>query len=111
MLQHVQVYFESENDAESAVVKLKKVAISDARVDSIPDGDRNLFVIPALNFSGGTGSSAGVIANPNQNQGDPKDFTHVLEFYVAPENIPEMLEVLGTTNGHLDKELVEQLKS
>ncbi|TDL34977.1 hypothetical protein E2R51_04445 [Jeotgalibacillus sp. S-D1] len=113
MLQHVQTYFQSENDAESAVVKLKKIPISDARVDPIPDGDLNLLVVPALSFSGNTTPTAGVVTNADltQSQSSSGDFTHVLEFYVAPENIPETMKVLGEVNAHLDKELAEQLKS
>ena len=49
MEHHLQAYFKNENDAEAAHVKLKKLQISNDRIDSIPENDSSVLLIPAVN--------------------------------------------------------------
>ncbi|PPA71988.1 hypothetical protein [Jeotgalibacillus proteolyticus] len=108
---HIQAYFKSENDAESAAVKLKKINTRDELIDSIPGGGREVFVVPAFNFtSGATASSPGMIpaALGKTNRNSSEKFTHILEFKISSEELSEALDILGTTEAHIDEESAKQ---
>ncbi|MDG5470366.1 hypothetical protein P6709_01315 [Jeotgalibacillus sp. ET6] len=112
MLNHLQAYFKSENDAETALMKLQRLNISDSRVDAIPDDDNDrLFIVPAFNLSsaGGNAANAGMVSRNHQNDDNQSSqgFTHILEFKVAAEETQEALKVLGTTDAHVDEKAVQ----
>ncbi|KIL47795.1 hypothetical protein [Jeotgalibacillus campisalis] len=112
MLNHLQAYFKSENDAETALMKLQRISISEARVDSIPDdGNNKLFIVPAFNLSsaGGNAANAGMVSRNNENEKNQssENFTHILEFKVSSDETNEALQILGTTDAHLDEETVK----
>ena len=110
---HLQAYFKSENDAESALVKLKRVAIRDARLDSIPEGNIHPYVIPALNFSSSATPNTGVVTQNTtfNDKGSSEGLTHILEFSVSPEDVSEALQVLSSTDAHVDEQSFTQFKS
>ncbi|TFE03420.1 hypothetical protein [Jeotgalibacillus sp. R-1-5s-1] len=111
MEHHIQAYFRNESDAETALAKLQKCPIRDARIDSIPDGNTNPFVLPALNFTSSSSPNAGVITDGDaiNTKGSSERFDYILEFYVEEQNRREAVNILGQTEAHLDKEAYEKI--
>ncbi|SES33763.1 hypothetical protein [Salipaludibacillus aurantiacus] len=119
MTQKIQAYFKSEDGAEKAAARLRKVNVSNVLVDKIPDegSPDRLVLVPALN-SGTTGSAAP--GNPAAVGGgvdklkdmitrdENKDFSHILEFEVDKNNVDEAMDELRQTEeAYIDENVLD----
>lgn len=119
MTQKILAYFKSEDGAEKAAARLRKVNVSNVLVDKIPDegSSGRLVLLPALN-SGNSGYAAP--GNPAAVGGgvdklkemitsdEKKDFSHVLEFEVDKNNVDEaMNELRQTEEAYIDENVVD----
>ncbi|MFB1081031.1 hypothetical protein [Jeotgalibacillus sp. JSM ZJ347] len=111
MEHHLQAYFKNESDAETALAKLQRCPIRDARIDSIPDADSNPFLLPALSFTSSSMPNTGVITDRDViSSADSSDtFNYLLEFYVNEKDREEVVSLLSKTDAHLDKEAYEKI--
>ncbi|MBM7579938.1 hypothetical protein [Jeotgalibacillus terrae] len=111
MEHHLQAYFKTESDAESALASLQRCPIRDPRIDAIPDTDRNPFLLPALSFSSSSAPQTGVITDRDAiSEADSSEtFHYLIEFYVNENDREEVLSVLSKTEAHLDKEAYEKI--
>lgn len=111
MEHHLQAYFKNESDAETALAKLQRCPIRDARIDSIPDTDSNPFLLPALSFTSNSTPNTGIITDRDViSRADSSDtFHYLLEFYVKEEDRKEAVSILSKTDAHLDKEAYEKI--
>ncbi|MFG6149681.1 hypothetical protein [Halobacillus sp. B23F22_1] len=113
MKKHIEAFFKTENDAESAKASLQKLSISNPFMEPIPEESRLTGVVPVLN----QGTTAGVAGfkdfiKPNKNTTDedtPPEtdhLTHLLQFDVDKDDYNEALAILKKHDGHMDKDKI-----
>ncbi|UOQ92596.1 hypothetical protein MUO14_19440 [Halobacillus shinanisalinarum] len=93
MTKHVQVYFKTENDAESANASLQKLAIENEQIEPVPDDPPLLSRLIPLN-------------NLNNPETD-NHLTHLLHFDVKEEERESALEIIKEHKGHMDPSELE----
>ncbi len=93
MTKHVEAYFETENDAESAKASLQKLVIEEEYIEPVPDNTPLLSrLIPLNNLD---------------KSGPDKQLTHLLRFDVKDENYETALNVIKEHEGHMDPSELE----
>ncbi|UOR13352.1 hypothetical protein [Halobacillus amylolyticus] len=93
MTKHVEAYFKTENDAESAKASLQKIEIENELVEPIPDDSSLLArLVPLSNF---------------KNPGSDRHLTHLLQFDVKEEGYKSALSIIEEHDGHMDQSEVE----
>ncbi|MFZ0369510.1 MAG: hypothetical protein WAM07_07905 [Halobacillus sp.] len=108
MTKHVEAYFRTENDAESAKSSLQKYNIEQEAVEPIPEEVDLTPIVPAsgsANTGGGTFNFTDVIT-PNKDKdamADKRHLTHVLNFKIPEENYDEALKVIVEHDGHMEQ--------
>ncbi|GGF23364.1 hypothetical protein GCM10010954_22720 [Halobacillus andaensis] len=113
MTKHIEAFFKTENDAESAKAELQKLSISNQFVEPIPEESRLTGIVPVLN----QGTTAGVAGfrdfiKPNKSTSEddtPPDtghLTHLLHFDVDKDDYNDALAILKTHDGHMDKDKI-----
>ncbi|WP_416151641.1 hypothetical protein ACM26V_11975 [Salipaludibacillus sp. HK11] len=120
MNQKIQAFFKSENDAESANMKLVTANVSNQFVDELPpnyNSGKGVILVPALNStttgSGGalgTGT-AGTFTGALHDLKDPAErnnFTHILEFEVDVKDVGKALDVLKDTEAYVDENILKE---
>ncbi|MFC7063088.1 hypothetical protein [Halobacillus seohaensis] len=113
MRKHIEAYFNTENDAESARAELQKLSMENDLVEAIPEETRLTGIVPVLNQS----QSAGVpdfndFIDPDKNVSkdenqDVDHLTHLLHFDVKGDDYNEALAILKTHNGHMDQDEIK----
>lgn len=110
MAKRVEIYFKSENDAESARAKLQTQKVSNISVEKIPDAresDGRVFVAndPTYATGGGVGGnlSGGATAEPFAYTGDATSddntpLTYLVTFEVSEANYPDTLVAIKNLN-------------
>jgi hypothetical protein len=109
----VQVYFPTENEAESAKASLQSLSVEQESVEVIP-GDTDMApIVPvagSANTGGGTFSFTEVIS-PKHDQdsalSDKKHLTHVLQFSVKEEEYDRAIQVIKEHEGHMNRKDME----
>ncbi|QKS72154.1 hypothetical protein FLK61_36465 [Paenalkalicoccus suaedae] len=114
MSKHIVAYFNTENDAESALASLRKVGVMDERVDMIPEEGRGQRIImPATNLGSGGGGLPGhsgafaAITNIKETftGKDEKHPSYALEFSVEDSRVDDAIHVLKESDAYVDKSL------
>ncbi|WP_101846383.1 hypothetical protein [Halobacillus sp. Marseille-P3879] len=111
MTKHIEAYFKTENDAESARAELQKLSVSNEMVEAIPEESRLTGIVPILNQS----QSAGVanfsdVIKPDKatsREDTPPEtnyLTHLLHFDVDRDEYNDALAILTTHQGHMDQD-------
>ncbi|TVP85174.1 MAG: hypothetical protein EA344_05195, partial [Alkalicoccus sp.] len=108
----LQVYFQTEDQAEDAAASIRKYRVQDVLVDRIPESnERDMALIPASGI--GTPGSAhpgqpGVFTSAEKlkdsftNKNNPQ---YILEFDVDPEQKKKVLEEIKKTEGMVDEKI------
>ncbi|KHE67080.1 hypothetical protein [Halobacillus sp. BBL2006] len=109
MAKHVEAFFQTENDAESAKASLQKLTIEHEMVEAIPE-DKDLTTIVPVGGSSSTGGGAfnftEVVQPAFDDEGalfDKRHLTHILHFEVQEEEYERALEIIKEHEGHMDK--------
>ncbi|MCP3028873.1 hypothetical protein [Halobacillus sp. A5] len=111
MTKHIEAYFKTENDAESAKAELQKLSVTNEMVEPIPEESRLTGVVPVLNQS----QSAGVanfsdVINPEKSTSredtppEVKHLTYLLHFDVDSKEYNDALAILKTHHGHMNQD-------
>lgn len=105
MTRHIEAFFETENDAESAKADLQELGIEKEMVEPIPDDADVLPIVPVQGSTntGGGGVSFDSIVHPGKDDTRKKHLTHVLHFYLKDEHFDGALEKIKEHNGHMDE--------
>ncbi|MFB5662414.1 hypothetical protein [Alteribacillus sp. HJP-4] len=112
-MKNVQAYFFTENDAESAKIKLQSLRVEDMLIDSIPEEADRTILVP-IQSSGSGSSGAGPIPAPvNVDSGEKeslfkvssesRDLNYILQFNVHEEDYSAVMDVLREKNAHLER--------
>lgn len=125
MAKKIEVYFKSENDAESAHAALKKLKVNDVYIEEIPGDTDTGFFVPfssanvgsssgAAGYSGtaGTAGSAGgpiapfapIVGRDNDEDHDHGKLTHLMHFNVEEEDFDETVSILIDNDGYGNNE-------
>ncbi|PTL37711.1 hypothetical protein [Alkalicoccus saliphilus] len=111
----LQVYFQTEDQAEDAAASIRKYRVQDVMVDRIPESsEKNVVLIPASGIGTpgtahpgqpGVFTSAKKLKDKFTNKDRPE---YVLEFDVDPEHKQEVLEEVKKTEGMVDEKINDQ---
>lgn len=104
MAKKIEVYFSSENDAESAHAELKKLKLNDIFIEEMPEDTHTRLFVPFISSnvgSSGTSGSAGPIApvapivgRDNGENNDNENLSHLMHFEVEDEDYEEAVSIL-----------------
>ncbi|TGB03991.1 hypothetical protein [Halobacillus salinus] len=105
MTKHIEAFFETENDAESAKADLQELGIEKELVEPIPEEADVLPIVPVAGSTnvGGAGISYDNIVHPGQDDTGKKHLTHVLHFYLSDEHFDRAIEKIGKHSGHMNE--------
>ncbi|MBA2176517.1 hypothetical protein H0266_16585 [Halobacillus locisalis] len=107
MTKHIEAFFESENDAESAKADLQELSIEKELVEPIPaDTDLGPIIPIAGSASSGPGAvSFEDVAEPTRDGAlfSKKHLTHVLHFYLKDEEFDHAVKKIEKHNGHMNE--------
>ncbi|UOQ43684.1 hypothetical protein MUN89_17615 [Halobacillus salinarum] len=106
MAKHVEAYFHTENDAESAKADLQSLEIEHEFIEAIPD-DRDLNTIVPVGGSSQFGGTANIssVMNTKDIMDDPDGhLTHLLQFEVDEDRYEEALSIIKQHMGHMDQD-------
>ncbi|MCP3032087.1 hypothetical protein LF817_12090 [Halobacillus sp. A1] len=119
MTKHIEAFFRTENDGESAKAELQKLSTQNEMVEPIPEQSRLTGVVPVLNQSQSSGGvAAGGVAgfgdflksDKNTSREDtPTDvehLTYLLHFDVKDDEYQEALSILKNHDGHMDQDKI-----
>ncbi len=108
MSKHVEAYFKTENDAESAKAELQSLRTENELVEAIPE-DANLTtsIIPlggANQFGAGAGVAGALDPDDESAPGsNDEHLTHLLQFQVHEEDFDQALHTIQKHYGHMDQ--------
>ncbi|MFQ3546224.1 hypothetical protein Q7A53_19245 [Halobacillus rhizosphaerae] len=108
MSKHVEAYFKTENDAESAKAELQSLRTENELVEAIPE-DANLTtsIIPlggANQFGAGAGVAGALDPDDEAAPGsNDEHLTHLLHFQIHEEDFDQALHIIQKHQGHMDQ--------
>ncbi|MBH0231136.1 hypothetical protein [Halobacillus yeomjeoni] len=108
MTKHIEAFFSTENDAESAKADLQSLSIQHEMVEAIPEDVDLTPVVPVAgssNTGGGTFNFTEVLKPKYDNDGalsDKRHMTHTLHFYIKEEEYDRALEIIEKHEGHMN---------
>ncbi|MCA0971842.1 hypothetical protein LCM20_14640 [Halobacillus litoralis] len=109
MTKHIEAFFQTENDAESAKADLQELGIEKEIVEPIPESVDTLPIIPVAGSSN-TGAAGAFsyddIVHPSSDETGKKHLTHVLHFYLKDEQFDRAIEKIKKHNGHMDEKFL-----
>lgn len=106
---HLEVFFKTENDAESAKAELQKLKISNELVEPIPEDTDLKPIVPmagSSNTGGGTFSFTDVLEPKYDKEGalsDKRHLTYVLHCKVQEEEYEQAIKIIKNHDGHMDQ--------
>ncbi|WP_077624568.1 hypothetical protein [Sediminibacillus massiliensis] len=110
MAEHVEAYYKSENDAESARAKLNTLNTNQILIEEIPDGTDTKLLVPfmgsgdmAASTTTGVPPVAPTQMDNKKKEADPKSLTHLIHFEVEEEDYEKALNVLRETGSYIDE--------
>ncbi|MBU9721008.1 MULTISPECIES: hypothetical protein [Bacillaceae] len=101
----LQAYFKNENDAFSTSVRLKKLRVSNDRIDEIPEGKDYTLFIPSSHYQPLSGSMKPIIPSklPDLSMEESQvELTHLLEFEVEEEDLEKAFLILQEEEAYVD---------
>lgn len=113
LTKHIEAFFKTENDAESAKADLQKLTIEHEMVEAIPDEADLTTVVPiagSSNTGGGTFNFTEVLEPKYDENGalsDKRHLTHILHFYIQEEEYDHALNIIKDHEGHMNKNHLE----
>lgn len=105
MTKSILAYFKSENDAESARIRLQSLRTENLYLDNIPEETNEMSFAPIVPTSSGTHGPGLAAVNSSEDggheniPGEDDQMTHLIEGKVREEDYDKAMKIIREANG------------